>query len=172
MQLNEYQAQALTTCLPTALSREYLIPGIVAEVGELFGKDAKAVRDGWTPERLQAERSAEYGDVGWMTAVLLHVEGVHTTAGVMHTTRAMTFTRHTGNPGQALLARISALMSWHVDSDLGCYVASEAQQLWLDLRFYCRAVTGEDFDAVLAANLVKLTSRLQRGTLQGSGDAR
>ena len=48
--IEEYQKRAVATALPTALNYDYLIPGLVAEVGEVFGKVAKSVRDEWSRE--------------------------------------------------------------------------------------------------------------------------
>ena len=167
MNLNEYQAQALTTCLPSARSREYLIPGIVAEVGELYGKRAKSVRDDWAEDRLQHELAFEYGDVAWMTAILLDVEGVHT-IWAQHHPRAMSFTGGRVDPFQALLSRVVIL----ANADFHDYVLTEAQGLWKDLEQHCQTVTGWSFEDVLKANLDKLASRQQRGVLTGAGDNR
>ena len=167
MNLQEYQAQALTTCLPSALSREYLLPGIVAEVGELFGKKAKAVRDGWADQALKFELIKEYGDVAWMTAVLLELEQVrHITE--KHNPRVLSFIGRTPDPLTSILARVNVL----VNEDFHEYVPTEAQGLWLDLSAHCQSITGTDFDRVLRINLEKLASRQQRGTLTGSGDYR
>lgn len=75
MELSEYQQRAVATALPTALNYDYLIPGLVAEVGEVFGKVAKSVRDEWPRERLQEELKAELGDVYWFSVLLTHVAG-------------------------------------------------------------------------------------------------
>lgn len=46
MTLNEYQQQAMTTCLPEANNFTYMMLNLVGEVGEFAGKVAKALRKG------------------------------------------------------------------------------------------------------------------------------
>ena len=44
MTLNEYQKQAMTTCLPTSNNFSYMFLNLVGEVGELASKVAKHIR--------------------------------------------------------------------------------------------------------------------------------
>ncbi len=44
MTLNEYQEQAMTTCTESSMNDTYLLFGLMAEVGELADKVAKAKR--------------------------------------------------------------------------------------------------------------------------------
>lgn len=44
MTLNEYQQQAMTTCTKSSMNDTYLLFGLMAEVGELADKVAKAKR--------------------------------------------------------------------------------------------------------------------------------
>lgn len=46
MTLNEYQARAMSTCLPTCDNESYMLLNLVGEVGELSGKIAKHIRKG------------------------------------------------------------------------------------------------------------------------------
>ena len=46
MTLNEYQQQAMTTCLPEAENFTYMMLNLVGEVGEFASKVAKAIRKG------------------------------------------------------------------------------------------------------------------------------
>lgn len=46
MELNEYQIQAMTTCMPTCENFSYMMLNLVGEVGELASKAAKAIRKG------------------------------------------------------------------------------------------------------------------------------
>ena len=46
MTLNEYQKQAMTTCLPTSNNFSYMFLNLVGEVGELASKVAKHIRKG------------------------------------------------------------------------------------------------------------------------------
>lgn len=44
MTLNEYQQQAMTTCLPESENFSYMMLNLAAEVGEIAGKVAKMIR--------------------------------------------------------------------------------------------------------------------------------
>lgn len=46
MQMNDYQDAAQTFLLPSAQGLDYLLPGLMGEVGELASLYAKARRDG------------------------------------------------------------------------------------------------------------------------------
>ena len=46
MTLNEYQERAMSTCMPSCENMAYMLLNLVAEVGELAGKVAKATRRG------------------------------------------------------------------------------------------------------------------------------
>lgn len=46
MELNEYQKQAMATCLPTCSNIAYMSMNLCGEVGELHSKLAKAIRNG------------------------------------------------------------------------------------------------------------------------------
>lgn len=161
MDLKEYQRLALATAQPEAFSPDYLVPGIVGEVGELLGQRAKAHWHGWPEAQLQAQLVKEYGDVAWMTAVLLHtydVDQVHVPPSW--------FIRH---PELRLLRLATNLYEDY------CYAASfygPAARLWQVLAGAAEEVTGSSFDHVLQVNLDKLASRAERGVLRGAGDDR
>jgi hypothetical protein len=63
---------------------------------------------------------------------------------------------------------------WYVgvDPSMHIHITGEACVLWLELEAHCEAITGMPFDIVLRANLEKLRSRAERGTLVGRGDHR
>ena len=44
MELNEYQKQAMTTCMPSSENFSYMFLNLVGEVGEFASKVAKAIR--------------------------------------------------------------------------------------------------------------------------------
>lgn len=46
MKLNEYQTQAMTTCMPSCNNFSYMALNLVGEVGEFMGKVAKLIRKG------------------------------------------------------------------------------------------------------------------------------
>ena len=92
MQINDYQARAMSTCLPACNNHVYMINGLTAEVGEINDKIAKWVRKGiarFDDNRLVfntsdpavrdsyvAELIKEIGDVAWFLAGLAKVLGV------------------------------------------------------------------------------------------------
>lgn len=166
MNLATYQAGAVSTAFPSALSHDYLIPGLISEVGELFGKRAKAVRDGWTEERLKAELVKEYGDICWMTAVALHIEGVSEPWKMFRLTSP-------SREWADLLDKTTMLgLIWMDGSERGKILGHRLLGIWDTLERMCLPITGSTFDVVLQANLDKLAGRSERGTLAGSGDER
>lgn len=169
MELKEYQELATATAEPRAYDLAYLIPGIVSEVGELLGQQAKAHWHGWETEKLQDALVLEYGDIAWLTAVLLKV---HDTDNVPRTV-----TRSPYTPQQQLISVAHSLhlaWTWDVTDEVDrvAWIRGEARQMWRRLEHYCLQVTGSSFDTVLRANLDKLASRAQRNVLRGSGDYR
>lgn len=173
--LSNYQARAATTADPKAYDHEYLIPGIVGEVGELFGQRAKALWHGWDTQRLQQELVSEYGDIAWMTAILLDMSDVRSIrVPLLGQPRMVQGTVHGEelDPRQLLLQQATSLHLFHIQPHTKRYIPGEATQLWLLLERHSLALTGADFDTVLQANLAKLAGRVARGTLVGSGDHR
>lgn len=65
----EYQALSSVHRLPTA-DTTYVLLNLVAEVGELYGKWAKSIRDGSQPT--ESEIKHELGDILWMLSALCH----------------------------------------------------------------------------------------------------
>lgn len=153
-----YQQQALTTALPSALTMDYLAPGLIAELGEVFGKQAKAVRDGWDTDRLNREVCAELGDCCWFIALIAHVQGVE-----VFTDRPLAFTTTSlreGMRGAMVTRPLPAEREGQRLSHLIAVIAAQA------------ATHGSTLEAVAQANLDKLADRQARGVLGGSGDAR
>lgn len=46
MELNDYQKQAMTTCMPSSENFSYMLLNLVGEVGEFSSKIAKSIRKG------------------------------------------------------------------------------------------------------------------------------
>lgn len=169
MDIEEYQKRAVATALPTALNYYYLIPGLVAEVGEVFGKVAKAVRDDWhSRERLQEELKAELGDVCWFWILLCYVTNIKPREA-----KAVPEALPDKGVLQDFLeitTRISDIASWRA------FEESSAGHYWLELypSYIARVAMayGIDMQEILEYNINKLESRKQRGTLKGSGDVR
>jgi NTP pyrophosphatase (non-canonical NTP hydrolase) len=92
MELNEYQEQAMKTCLEESRNDLYMLFGLNEEVGELSGKYSKAIRKGWVrsdgdnnlrltvsgfehEKEVMADIKKECGDVLWMLAGFCSVMG-------------------------------------------------------------------------------------------------
>ncbi len=97
MELNEYQKQAMTTCMIESDNLFYMLANLIGEVGEFASKAGKHMRKGklhiTTTERSESGNIAhtqvwniteeerqlmlsEIGDILWQTAGLAHVMGV------------------------------------------------------------------------------------------------
>lgn len=95
MTLNEYQSRAMTTCTESSMNDTYLLFGLMAEVGELADKVAKAKRKGivsiasdhilpalYTKEHPEAFNDfvngfiKELGDVLWFVALIAKHAGL------------------------------------------------------------------------------------------------
>ena len=89
MELNEYQAKAMSTCMDSCNNIAYMLTGLTAEVGEVNDKIAKAVRkaqikitrnnlcvwDDRTPANFKEELAKEIGDVLWFVSGLSKLLG-------------------------------------------------------------------------------------------------
>jgi NTP pyrophosphatase (non-canonical NTP hydrolase) len=97
MELNEYQKQAMTTCMPESDNLFYMLANLVGEVGEFASKAGKYMRKGklfisvndrndrgdlthtqsWRiTEEERFLMLSEIGDILWQIAGLAHVMGV------------------------------------------------------------------------------------------------
>lgn len=161
--LAPYQVIAASTAEAAAYSLDYLIPGIVGEVGELFGQKAKAHWHGWKADKLQTELVSEYGDVAWMTAILLQAHDVHEVGPFS--------TRDSIDQAHLLLMRSTGLHLYY-SQGMTDYIAEAAARLWAALEHCCESVVGVPFAEVLAYNEKKLADRAARGVLKGAGDHR
>lgn len=72
MTLTEYKEQVLKYRLPTA-DHLYVLLGLIGELGELYGKMAKGLRD---DDGLIID-SKELGDVLWFVVMLCHDHGIN-----------------------------------------------------------------------------------------------
>lgn len=90
MSIKEYQERAMGTCTSSSNNFAYMSYGLMEEVGEFFGKVAKAVRkekamvdynrlvterkEAMTDEEIEALRK-ELGDIQWFVAGIASVMG-------------------------------------------------------------------------------------------------
>lgn len=186
MTLEQYQVRAESTALPTAHSYDYLIPGILSEVGECYGKFAKAHRDRWAETepagKLQQELVKEFGDICWPTAVLLNWNDIHEISEDSAQSARAIVDGIKGHSSGARFAMANVnMVAYQVELSYNRVVylndpkeafLSRVEVLWEVLRLLAPAVTGESFDHVLGVNVAKLQKRKLDGVLEGSGDDR
>jgi len=183
--LAAYQTAALATALPTAHSTEYLLPGLLSELGELAGVLAKEYRDS-TPINYE-DRLSEMGDIAWVVAVWLHDLGITTTSpdnlGVSNETISKNPLTHPIDVVGLMLSLTEPLVSSCANlranpspTPAGDVVAKNVLlTIWRLLEFYAPTIAPnmeDPFKAALDSNIAKLTSRQARGKLGGSGDHR
>lgn len=171
--LDTYTPQALSTALPTALSFDYVAPGLVAEVGELYGVEAKAVRDDWDRDRYRTALVKELGDVAWFLALTLHLSDEYVDQGSRELAETID-QDETSDPLGYLLVRARNVHSYaSMFNPLGYWLSySEAWTAWHFLARHSQKICGLPWSEVLQANVDKLASRAARNALQGSGDDR
>lgn len=91
MELNDYQTQAMSTCMASSENLAYMMLNLVGEVGEFASKIAKAIRKNKIEifhleimptlmeveeaEIFEDELKKEAGDIAWQLAGLCHVMG-------------------------------------------------------------------------------------------------
>lgn len=168
MDLTTYQTKARSTADPIAFTYPYLAPALLGEVGELAGHVAKGVWKGTagTPE-YNLGVALEYGDIAWMTAIILHNQGVHGRDAWGHPAPRMGITDGLGR----IAAEASFLYRWWY-SPQGNDNYMDGRYMWDLLVTHCQEITSYPFDQVLQMNVDKLASRKARGVLIGNGDYR
>lgn len=144
MTLDEYQELAYRTCTQACYTDEYLDLGYLAEVGELAGKLAKRVRG---DEIRDFSIMLEIGDIGWFISTKARLHGEQITL-------------------------VPLVPCFHDTVYDLLHPANNAFNLKMSiLKNVCEKL-GFDFDMCLQINIDKLASRLERGTIIGSGDNR
>lgn len=159
MNFQDYQAQAATyVSYPPEHESDYLLLGLVAEVGELLGKYAKALRgDAVTTE----QRMFEMGDVLWMHTNLVRQHGRDGTCPRM---RPET---------RDLLALMFKTLFFALQHNAGpSEMLGVTQQEFLDALEALAVADGYTFSDAYIANLEKLERRRQTQRIHGNGDDR
>ncbi len=144
MTLDEYQELAFKTCTPACYTDEYLDLGYIAEVGELAGKLAKLVRGDVVNDM---PIMLEIGDIAWMIAIKARLHGEKL---------------FLGSPDICFYDTV--LDFFYVATNAFCWKITILKNVCEKLGF--------DFYECLQLNIDKLESRLDRGTIMGSGDNR
>lgn len=165
----EYQRRAGETQTESARSAEYLIPGLIAEAGEIMGAYAKMIRDhgGQLTDAARELFKKEAGDVCWFIFREAERAGFSIAdwdTGVSDQTMPLDELCR-----KLVHATLAYEASWRGDI-LG------TSYFWLNYAWFrtkqiIRAC-GLTVDEVLLANLEKLADRKQRGVIGGSGDER
>ncbi|CAH1192662.1 Nucleoside Triphosphate Pyrophosphohydrolase [Glutamicibacter phage Montesquieu] len=190
-QLLNYMSKAKATAQPEAYFYSYLIPGLLGEVGEVYGQIAKNHWHGWSAEKFETELVAEYGDICWMTAILMD-HRVEVEEYELETEDAPTeFDPFIGM--QVIGERVNKLveaLGWESDAEdvveqhphdnralvrlesLANHTDEMVMKLWAYLVVYAPVVTGHPLQKSLDYNAEKLASRAARGVLRGAGDHR
>lgn len=143
--------------------REYLILGLVSEVGELFGKYAKLKRgDLVDPESILQE----CGDILWFVSTFAYLYGIPL-SGVIDAT----LNPNELAPKYCLLEMISSAATAY---NLWLENDKRVWNIWVlsDIIRYIESLTKQPFSALLDMNYTKLSDRKNRGVLQGNGDNR
>lgn len=169
MQLDQYQKMALSTAAPVGETYEYLAHGLVGEAGEFAGRIAKGV---WKGDRTSgayyADLALEYGDIAWMTAVILHRQGIHGRDAWDHPLAVPS--EDMSAPLGVIMAEVGYMFRVYANNVTGYTL--DGRRLWDLLETYCERLTHHTWADVLQMNVDKLASRAARGVLVGNGDHR
>jgi NTP pyrophosphatase (non-canonical NTP hydrolase) len=172
MNLSEFQKLAVTTAIyPREYAVEYPLLGLFGEAGEIANKVKKRLRDNAQNDEAII---AEVGDAFWYVATTAQDCGIELEDGFLllpkHLPSLTEAVRHLGGEIGILLqnADNDGLVR-HRD-----YTATSLRKIsgYLVAILYHLDVRECRVGDVLQANIDKLLSRKERGTLQGSGDNR
>lgn len=191
MQLNEYQAKAITTALPNAFKLEYLVPGLGGEVGEV-----QEVLNGSYESQHEFRQAliSELGDIYWFIALTCHyfnwqLEDIilGNFGGDFKEYQEIVDEKVEDGPfGQISLAFSLSTAAGNAQSAFAKAVRddngtlSEARlskfRVSLEDTFYYTALLAKTVDAsvvtLMEKNISKLFDRKDRGVLGGSGNNR
>lgn len=192
MQLSEYQSKARSTAFDSALSPDYLFPGIAGEVGEV--QEVLLNKYGTEDAEFGKQLASELGDHLWFVALICEYFGLDFKSIVLeeHFDNIVEFQRIVDDslekeePTEEMLAYELALYV----GDL-CSVWAKAvrdtnrtlnvekfRKLELGLSNVVFSVArlgalwGYNLDDLLDANIEKLFDRKDRGVIGGSGNNR
>lgn len=156
MNLDDYTPQALATAQDRAHDLEYLLPGIIGETGEFFAEFAKQHWHGTDRSETIVD---EYGDIAWLTAVLLNRLGIDQ-AQVDASVSLLKYDTHEAAM-ELLLGRASNVFRSGPEQ-----LPLRAAGLWATLAHHSEVLSGAPFEDVLGLNLGKLAKRASEGELR------
>ncbi len=185
MNFSVYQQEALKTALYPNVGSNILYPmlGLMGEAGEVSGKLSKVIRDDngvITPQRRDAIKS-ELGDILWFMATVCQEANLDmgtlyilAKAAIFNVESAGLFVLNFRLFQQ--VSHMSLLVERHIyvspeSTDSLEPLGTDMTMLLVNMIEICTACS-LDIEQVAQANLEKLTSRQQRGVLQGDGDRR
>lgn len=175
MNLSEYQKFTASVAIYPKTDRrqtkEYLILGLLGELGEVLDKRKKAIRD--NVDNTEAILD-ELGDVLWYTSELanfyeINLDSLHWSDGVK-TIGEEDINQHLIDTLSRTAESLSIL---NLDS-FNCIIERVLGRVFADVSTVSLAIRREDFyyDDIIERNVAKLTARKAKGTLSGSGDNR
>lgn len=186
MNFSVYQKEALKTALYPSVGSNILYPmlGLIGESGEIAGKISKIIRDDsgtMTPKRRAAIRG-ELGDVLWFMATVCTEADLDMGTLYLLANRAINNVHMTDLPRLAFklsqqTAHMSILVEQFIygphkgDMKVLAPLSTDITILFTNMIDLCLACS-LDIEQVAQSNIEKLTSRQERGVLQGSGDNR
>lgn len=149
MELNEYQEQAMTTCMESSNNFAYMMLNLVGEVGEFASKVAKAIR------KEQNVINDNYLDTCGEPLTQEHVENL----------------RQLSKEEQQAYCEQYVKKTFDEQAERTKELMKEAGDILWQLSGLC-SVMGWKLEDIAQQNLDKLASRKQRNQIDGDGDNR
>lgn len=176
MRLKDYTEKArLTAIYPKERGREYVIFGLIDELGEVSEK--------LDLERPDDEIIKELGDVMWYVASTIEEFGFQEVFELFEQSRKMNVTKNNAEKEMGKIAlqhgaKLAGRMKKIMRDDDQLYTKEKVDEIYLILRSILKAVIiivnkmGLNFTDIFQRNIDKLYDRQERGMLQGDGDNR
>lgn len=179
MKFTDYIEQAKTTAIyPKKQAKDYLILGLISELGEVAGVLKKYIRDKFSYEELEQKLVKELGDCYWYIGMLcvdvFKVEDEEDINDLLDTYSHLTY--YDVNDGLITLSKCFRLTSQlhYVTNQKHLYLTeySLLSTLCSYLNSFSDLSSNLNITYVLEQNLLKLQGRKNNNTLTGDGDNR
>lgn len=138
MDMKRYADRAADQAIPEALDRAYLQPGTIGAAGGV----AAVIADEVLGPPDAGYLAEAYMLLAWHTALILHLEGVESTAHVTN----LKFTGDRDAALELLIARAASVYRSGEDA-----LAARAAGLWVALEDHAEVITGRTLDVILAS---------------------